>query len=74
MYITIHCFEGDVAVCFDRQGRLFNIHLGELPLEAREGDMLEYDRDNGYLIVGSAASDHNARIADKRQRRFYDEN
>ena len=73
MYITIDRFEGDVAVCFDEKGVIYNIHLGELPEEAREGDVLEYTA-QGYIVSYGKTEDHTSRIADKMQRRFYDEN
>ncbi len=74
MTITIAYFERDIAVCYDGAGRVLNIHLGELPEEAREGDTLRYADGEGYVIAGAESADHNARIADKRLRHFYDEN
>jgi|GEM_PF-4681803 len=74
MYITIAYFEGDIAVCRDEQGRVLNIHLGELPEEAREGDLLEYAAEGGYVMAGAESADYNSRVADKRLRHFYDEN
>jgi len=74
MYLTIAYFEGDIAVCHDGQGRVLNIHLGELPEEAREGDLLEYAADCGYVVAGAESADYHAQVADKRLRHFYDEN
>lgn len=74
MTITIAYFEGDIAVCHDGQGRVLNIHLGELPEEAEEGDILDYAEDGGFIMAGGGGEDHDARVADKRLRRLYDEN
>lgn len=49
--LTIDRFEGEYAVCIDENEGTVNIHISQVPANAKEGDILE--KQNDKFIVNS---------------------
>lgn len=53
--LTIDRFEGNFAICEDKDEKYFGIELSEMPKGAKEGDILEID-DEGVLTINVDAT------------------
>ncbi|HHW30346.1 MAG TPA: DUF3006 domain-containing protein [Clostridiaceae bacterium] len=62
-YLILDRFEGDYAVCEDKNGEMVNIERSKIPKEAKEGSMLTIE-DNRIQI--------NQRETEKRRNRIID--
>lgn len=49
--LVIDRFEGTLAICEDADRNFFGIELSELPLGAKEGDVLRVNDDEGTVQV-----------------------
>ena len=54
--LTIDRLEGIYAICEDENQKFFAIELSELPKEAKAGDVLSVNDEEGTLSVDAAAS------------------
>lgn len=54
--LTIDRFEGNFAICEDKDQKYFGIEVSELPQGAKEGDILEIS-DEGTLSINTEATD-----------------
>lgn len=53
--LIIDRFEGNFAICEDKDEKYFGIELSEMPKGAKEGDVLEID-DEGVLTINAEAT------------------
>ncbi len=68
MYYTIDRFEGDFAVCENRQtGEFVNIRKSEIPECAKEGDILLYENEKYVIDIQTTETVKN-RIKEKMDR------
>ena len=48
--LIIDRFEGNFAICEDENQKYFGIDQGEIPKDAKEGDILEIDQEGNIRI------------------------
>lgn len=63
--LTIDRFEGNFAICEDKDAKYFGIELAELPQGAKEGDVLEIDEEGVLTINVEETNARRAKIKKK---------
>ena len=63
--LTIDRFEGNFAICEDKDEKYFGIELSEIPQGAKEGDVLEIDGEGVISINAEATNIRRATIKKK---------
>jgi hypothetical protein len=68
--LIIDRFEGDFAVCEDENLCMVNIRRSEITPQAVEGDCLNADPQNGYVLDADETARRKARVLQKMNRLF----
>ena len=51
--LTIDRFEGNYAICEDKEQKFFAIDISELPKNVHEGDVLDVNDNEGTISINS---------------------
>ena len=60
--LIIDRFEGNYAICEDKERKYFGIDISELPKGAREGDVLEISDDGQLTLNAEKTADRRSKM------------
>ena len=69
MRLIIDRFEGDYAVCEKEDGHMLDVKKSEIPVSAKEGDVLE--QVNGKLIINQDETEYRRKIIEEKVKNLF---